>query len=110
MHSEAKYNTINPQIMFQYQNKQNLPWLITEYHTPREYLDPDMQVKKRKWAQQKKGDKNNSYVTKKGFYMDYDLKIAKSIPSTRISSKYFRRPRRTKTMGFLKDKKAKLEK
>jgi hypothetical protein len=34
---------------------------------------------------QKKGVKvNDYYVTKKGFYMDYDLKVAKSIPSSGI--------------------------
>ena len=34
---------------------------------------------------QKKGEKDKRYLTKKGFYMDYDLKIAKTIPG---SSKY----------------------
>lgn len=41
-----------------------------------------MEVKKRKWASQKKGLKDTKYVTKRGSYMDYDLKIAKGIPSS----------------------------
>jgi len=39
-------------------------------------------MKKRKWQSQKKGIKDTKYLTKRGFYMDYDLKVAKSIPST----------------------------
>ena len=43
-----------------------------------------MEVKKRKWASQKKGVKDNKYLTKRGFYMDYDLKIGKGIPSSNV--------------------------
>lgn len=35
------------------------------------------------YASQKKGVKvNDYYVTKRGFYMDYELKVAKGIPSS----------------------------
>jgi len=34
------------------------------------------------YTSQKKGVKvNDFYVTKRGFYMDYDLKVAKGVPS-----------------------------
>ena len=34
------------------------------------------------YASQKKGVKTNDFhITKRGFYMDYDLKVAKGIPS-----------------------------
>lgn len=41
------------------------------------------------YASQKKGVKvNDFYVTKRGFYMDYELKVAKSIPSSSKTSPY----------------------
>jgi len=40
-----------------------------------------LQVQKVKWAEQKKGEMTNKYVTKRGFYMNYDLKNAKAVPS-----------------------------
>ena len=39
-------------------------------------------MRKRKWETQKKGEKDTKYQTKRGFYMDYELKVAKGIPST----------------------------
>lgn len=40
-------------------------------------------MRDRMYASQKKGVKvNDFYVTRRGFYMDYDLKIAKGIPSS----------------------------
>jgi hypothetical protein len=45
-------------------------------------VNAGLEIRKRKWQSQKKGVKDGSYVTKRGFYMDYDLKVAKSIPST----------------------------
>ena len=36
-----------------------------------------MEVQKRAWASQKKGQKTDKYVTKKGFYMDYHIKVQK---------------------------------
>jgi hypothetical protein len=39
-------------------------------------------VKRRQYAAQKKGVKaNDFYVTKRGFYMDYDIKVASALPS-----------------------------
>jgi hypothetical protein len=49
---------------------------------PALHFDQKAIIKQRQFAAQKKGVKNNDYyVTKKGFYMDYDLKVAKDIPS-----------------------------
>lgn len=59
---------------------------MSEYKTPRIYQDLNMEVQKRKWATQKKGVKDsNKYVTKRGFYMDYHIKVQKYLPA---SSKY----------------------
>ena len=44
---------------------------MEEYHTPKIYQDPKLEVQKRKWAVQEKGQKTDKYVTKRGFYMDY---------------------------------------
>ena len=44
-------------------------------------MNVDLELKKRKWETQKKGEKDTKYLTKRGFYMDYDLKVAKGIPS-----------------------------
>lgn len=35
----------------------------------------------RKWAAQEKGKKDTKYVTKKGFYMDYHIKVVKGLPA-----------------------------
>lgn len=71
-----------PQLIYNYDHGTNETWNMPEYRAPRQYLDPNLQVLQRKWASQKKGDKNRNYVTKRGFYMDYDLKVAKSIPGS----------------------------
>lgn len=62
---------ISPRMMFSYDRGLNKSWNIPEYKTPRIYHDANLEVQKRKWAVQKKGEKNNKYVTKRGFYMDY---------------------------------------
>ena len=79
---ETSYRTIDPSTMYKYDHHTNIPWNVTEYHTPRLELDPDLEMKKRKWESQKKGVKDNKYLTRRGFYMDYDLKVAQGIPST----------------------------
>jgi hypothetical protein len=66
--------------MFNYDTHQNIPWNFLEYSPDKEYLDPQRQVLLRKYASQKKGEKTTLMVTKRGFYMDYDLKVAKSVP------------------------------
>lgn len=68
--------------MYNYDRGLNKSWNMSEYRTPKIYQDPMLEVQKRKWATQKKGEKTNRYVTKRGFYMDYDLKVSKSIPGS----------------------------
>ena len=39
-------------------------------------------MQKRRWAKQQKGVKDTTkYVTKRGFYMDYHIKVQKSLPA-----------------------------
>jgi hypothetical protein len=55
------------------------------------YFDQKNIIKQRQYAAQKKGVKLNDYtITKKGFYMDYDLKVAKEIPSSGNNYFYFK--------------------
>lgn len=68
--------------MFSYDRGSNQSWNMPQYKTPRIYQDSRLEVQKRKWATQKKGEKTDKYVTKRGFYMDYDLKVSKSIPGS----------------------------
>ena len=68
---ETTYNTIDPSTMYKYDNHTNIPWTIKQYETPKFEFDADLEVKKRKWQSQKKGIKDNKYLTKRGFYMDY---------------------------------------
>ena len=35
----------------------------------------------RQYAKQEKGKKDNKYMTKKGFYMDYHIKVVKGLPA-----------------------------
>ena len=72
--------SIPTRLVYDYLTKANESWNMQEYRTPREYLDPSLQVKQREWAVQKKGEVNKKYVTKRGFYMDYDLKVGMAIP------------------------------
>ncbi len=67
--------------MYEYDRHTNIPWNDPEYMPVREYLDPAKQVNDRKYAEQQKGQKSNKYVTKKGFYMDYHLKVVKALPA-----------------------------
>ncbi len=75
---------ISPRQMFNYDRGLNKSWNMSEYRTPRIYQDPALQIQKRKWAVQEKGKKTDKYLTKRGFYMDYELKVAKSIPGSSI--------------------------
>ena len=77
---------ISPRQMYSYDRGLNKSWNIAQYKTPRIYQDPKMEVQKRAWASQKKGQKTDKYVTKKGFYMDYHIKVQKSLPSPSISA------------------------
>lgn len=46
---EASYSTIDPSTMYKYDNHTNIPWNVTEYHTPRLEMNVDLEIKKRKW-------------------------------------------------------------
>lgn len=78
---QVSYQTIDAPTMYKYDHHTNIPWNVTEYHTPRLEVNPDLEMQKRKWESQKKGIKDNKYLTRRGFYMDYDLKVAKGVPS-----------------------------
>lgn len=58
-----------------------MPWNDTEYQPVQYYEDPVKQITERKYQETAKGGKNNNYVTKRGFYMDYHLKVVKALPS-----------------------------
>lgn len=81
---EHLYHTIDTATMYKYDHHTNIPWNITSYQTPKLEVNADLEIQKRKWESQKKGIKDNKYVTKRGFYMDYDLKVAKGIPSAHV--------------------------
>lgn len=52
---------------------------------PVNHCDPRNNVRQRQYATRKKGVKTDDfYRTKKGFYMDYDLKVAKGIPGSDV--------------------------
>jgi hypothetical protein len=79
---ELYCHTIDTATIYQYDNQTNVPWNLTEYRTPKTEVNAELEIKKRRWTSQKKAQKDGRYVTKRGYYMDYDLKIAKSVPST----------------------------
>lgn len=41
-------------------------------------------MSERKYANQEKGAKDTRYVTKRGFYMDYHIKVVKALPAPSI--------------------------
>ena len=82
MHTIHNPELIPPELIYKYDRKTNQTWNIPEYKVPREYLDPALQVKEREWATQKKAQKDRKKKKKRGFYMDYDLKIASGIPGS----------------------------
>lgn len=71
---------ITPRTMYQYDHHTNIPWNDPEYNPVREYLDPVKIMTERQYAKQEKGKKDNKYMTKKGFYMDYHIKVVKALP------------------------------
>ena len=56
--------------MFDYANKANIPWEWPEYQPVTKYESP------------KERERPTPTATKKGFYMDYMLKIAGGVPSS----------------------------
>lgn len=75
---------ITPRTMFEYDNHTNIPWNDPEYQPVREYLDPARQMAERRYADSPKGQKDMRYLTRRGFYMDYHMKIMKEIPASCI--------------------------
>lgn len=67
--------------MYAYDTHQNIPWNDLEYQPVREYLDPRHQMTERKYRETPKGGKDQNYVTKRGFYMDYQIKTARALPA-----------------------------
>ncbi len=80
---ELNLSELTPKTIYMYDNHTNVPWNMTFYKHMQDSFDQKEIVKQRMYASQKKGVKvNDNYITKRGFYMDYSLKIAKSIPSS----------------------------
>lgn len=75
-------HTIDTATMFALSTRAQIPWLLTEYRTPKTEVNAELEIRKRTWSTQKKAQKDGRYVTKRGFYMDYDLKVAKSLPAS----------------------------
>jgi hypothetical protein len=67
--------------MYAYDTHRNIPWNDTEYQPVKEYLDPRKIVTERKYQETAKGGKDMNYVTRRGFYMDYHMKVVKALPS-----------------------------
>ena len=72
---------ISPQLIFAYDTHRNFPWNDTEYMPPKVYEDPNKQIQDRKYQSSPKGSGVQNYVTKRGFYMDYHIKVVKALPS-----------------------------
>ena len=80
---ESSSPPLSPRVMHNYNNHTNIPWNITQYTVPALHYDHKKIMRDRMYASQKKGVKvNDFYVTRRGFYMDYELKVAKEIPSS----------------------------
>lgn len=96
---------LTPRTIYKYDKHTNLPWNIPEYHVPVQHYDYKQIMRDRMYASQKKGVKvNDYYVTKRGFYMDYDLKVAKNIPSSGMNYRRRSLACRPKTLGWHKDR------
>ena len=39
---EGNFNTIDPATMYKYDHGTNIPWNVSEYHTPRLEFDADL--------------------------------------------------------------------
>jgi hypothetical protein len=74
---------ISPRTMYCYDRQTNIPWNLTQYRVPALHSDYRQITRERQYTSQKKGVKTNDfYVTKRGFYMDYELKVAEGVPSS----------------------------
>lgn len=72
---------IPPHTMYAYDTHRNIPWNETQYKPVKQYLDPVKQITERKFRDTPKGTKNTNYVTRRGFYMDYHVKVVKALPA-----------------------------
>lgn len=70
-----------PEVIYSYDTHRNIPWNDPEYKPVREYLDPRQIVTERVYQSTPKGGKDRNYVTRRGFYMDYHVKVVKALPS-----------------------------
>ena len=71
---------IQPEVMYQYDTHRNIPWNDTEYQPVSKYEDPLKQVLERKYLEDPKSVPSSRYITKRGFYMDYHIKVVKELP------------------------------
>jgi hypothetical protein len=56
--------------MFAIANRNNEVFGIDGYNIVKKYVDPEEQVRQRKYLEQKKGQKDPRYVTRRGSYLD----------------------------------------
>ena len=68
-------------MIYAYDTHKNIPWNDTEYQPVVYYEDPMKQITERKYQETAKGGKNNNYLTKRGFYMDYHIKVVNALPA-----------------------------
>lgn len=89
--------------MFAYDNHKNIPWNINQYQVPTLPYDYKDIIRKRQYATQKKGVKTNDfYVTKRGFYMDYSLKVGATVPGS--SNNFLNQiPIKSNSLGHIKN-------
>ena len=67
--------------MYDYDTHRNIPWNDVEYQPVSQYEDPKKQVLDRKYKEDPKSVLQPSYITKRGFYMDYHVKVVKALPA-----------------------------
>ena len=80
---ELVKSMISPRQIYSYDKNNNIPWNMSQYELPALHFDQKLIIRQKQYAAQKKGVKaNDFYVTKRGFYMDYDLKVAKGVPGS----------------------------
>ncbi len=77
----SKSLEVSPRVMYEYETHQNIPWNIKEYQPLREYFDYIKAQDEKKYQTQKKGQPDERYNTKRGFYMDYHLKVVGALPA-----------------------------
>lgn len=84
MQENPENGMLSARTMYEYDRHTNIPWNDPEYQPVRQYLDPVQQMNERKYSQQERGKKDTRYLTKKGFYMDYHIKVVKALPAPSV--------------------------